>query len=406
MIELELTNDDEKILDGDCGETRKLAMQLLYNFGELKKAQKLIAIKFAQVSDVSYKDNVELIKLLNLFNKRGIRTSIPTYFNYGTTKQSNLKQIGIGESQISANNQVLKLYKNLGVNSVQGGLDGFMEQFVSRNDYFTSSNQFTVISANSQHGARANLEPLAVTLASGILGKSPLYGLYYIENRIPNVIINTDFSFKELEDVDYTLIGYLVGKQANNKIPIFRKSSISPGASEYNLRALAYAMAHTGQISLFHIDEVTPEHRLFQKNGIERKIRIQTEDLTELREKYRAVENPDLVIIGGPPVGPSELIKISRTLNGKKLKPNLQVWLFISGKIMLDSNYKVYTKQIVSVGVRIFYDMDVTTYQFNISKFRTVLTNSIVILRFFNRFPKINTGLGTIQNCITTAISI
>ena len=52
---MELDREDELVLDGEFGETRRMMMEILVALGKVFDAERMIPIRSAQVSGASYK---------------------------------------------------------------------------------------------------------------------------------------------------------------------------------------------------------------------------------------------------------------------------------------------------------------------------------------------------------------
>jgi len=85
----------------------------------------------------------------------------------------------------------------------------------------------------------------------------------------------------KLEDsADFGALGYVVGKQVKNRIPYFR--GINDADSD-QLKALGAAMAASGAVALYHIEDLTPESRLMETQGLE-KLPVTDKDRASWRE--------------------------------------------------------------------------------------------------------------------------
>ena len=81
-LQMFLTNEEEKMFNGEFGEGPQLAIQLLVDVGEFFGAERLIPISSAHVSGVSYLTGGDgLLAQLSLFVQKGCKVAVPTTLN-------------------------------------------------------------------------------------------------------------------------------------------------------------------------------------------------------------------------------------------------------------------------------------------------------------------------------------
>ncbi len=69
-------------------------------------------------------------------------------------------------------------------------------------------------------GARTNRLTAVVDMAAGIAGRVPKFGLHLDENRRGEVLVRIAIESNTLTDADYPAIGYFIGKQVADKVPV------------------------------------------------------------------------------------------------------------------------------------------------------------------------------------------
>ena len=187
-------------------------------------------------------------------------------------------------------------------------------------DHLAWSESSAVSYANSVIGARTNREGGPGALAAALVGKTPCYGLHLDKNRNPHMIIEIMADEKDWGIARYGALGYHTGKLVGNKIPYFR--GIAPDPDQ--MKALGAAMAATGAVALYHIDDITPEAKKNQFNlsGLE-VIRIEPAEIDQLFSDISV----DAVAVGCPHCSPAELIDIARLLKGKIVTKPLFVFV-------------------------------------------------------------------------------
>jgi len=315
-----LTKEEEKILEGEKGEGPAKAMELLLAIGKIYGADKLIPIKSAQIAGVSYKtmgdaglqfvqDFAEIanVKVKAMLNPAGMDL---TEKNYETDdfrgKQSRL----------------VNAYRQMGIEVTCTCTPYLVGNRPGLDDHLAWSESSAVSFANSVLGARTNREGGPSALMAAVIGKTPNYGLHLKENRKPDVV------YEVKDEVPYSLLGYLVGRETRDDIPYFK--GFKP--SEDDLKTLGAAMAATGSVAIYHVEGVTPEAEDFSTKNLE-KIEIEEEDVDGIRKELRTEVRPDVIVIGCPHLSKSEIKELSERLKGKEKKNGPDLYVYTSRRV-------------------------------------------------------------------------
>jgi predicted aconitase len=215
-------------------------------------------------------------------------------------------------------------------------------------EHIAWSESSAVSFANSVIGARTNREGGPSALAAAICGKTPNYGLHRWENRQPSVHIKVEAPLEFSSD--FGALGYYVGKQVKNKIPYF---SGIPSATTDQLKALGAAMAASGAVALYHVDQLTPEADLVETQGLET-MTITEKDIKETYTTLKQGEHPDIVILGCPHASLREIAQVAEKVQGKTLKKPL--WICTSRMMKEAADRMGFTKTIEQAGGHIVAD--------------------------------------------------
>ena len=197
--------------------------------------------------------------------------------------------------------------------------------------------------------ARSNREGGPSALAAAICGVTPNYGLHLDENRQPTIKIN--IKSVELKYMsDFGALGYYVGKQVKNKIPYF--SGIKD-ANTSQLKALGAAMAASGAVALYYIENLTPEAHLMETSGLE-SIDVSNAEVQEVYKTLNCGKEEDIAIFGCPHASMEEIATLAAELEGKTLKK--PVWICTSRMMKEAANRMGFTDIIEQAGGKIVAD--------------------------------------------------
>ena len=338
-----LTKEEEKIFDGEMGEAPKIAIRLLYSLGELGEADRLIPIKSAHISGVSYKNVGE--GGIRFLNKISHKVSVPTSLNPLGFDIENGGPVDIDENFHKKQMEIIEIYKKMGVMDSFTCTPYYYYNEPSFGDHISWAESSAIIYVNSLIGARTNRESGPSALASAIIGKTPDHGLHKDEGRKASIVVNVS---DRLDYTRFAALGLFLGAKLNKKIPVIRGQKSAEGIE---LKALSAALSATSSIPMFHVEGVTKEYRLICESP--EVIEVGKGDIDETIGKNSSQQEPELIAIGCPHLAPEELDYIAKLVKGKrKVGPDL--FLFTSREVKARSGDAVRT--IENFGGKVFSD--------------------------------------------------
>ncbi len=398
-----LTKEEEKILDGEYGEVLRRCMNLLVSLGDIYGAEKLIPIKSAQISGVSYKTIKDIgLEFLEDFSKEDVKVKVYSTLNPAGMDLDIWREIGIDEEFAKKQLRIIEAFKKMDVEigcTCTPYLTGNVPKFGEHISWAESS---AVSFANSVLGAKTNREGGPSALAAAIIGKTPYYGYHLDENRKATHIIELDkdlLSHFKFGESFYGSLGYLVGKIVKNGIPYFENlHKLNPSSD--NLKSLGAAMAASGGIALYHAKNLTAECKVkYVVDDKIEKISIGIEDIKEAYEKLNTTnEEPDLICIGCPHCSLMEIKKIANILKDKKL--NADLWVCCSLHIKAIADRMGYSKIIERAGGKVVKDTCMVVSPIEDLGYKRVATNSGKAAVYLPSFCKSEVIFGDIDEII------
>lgn len=391
VITMYLDAEDERILNGEFGETRQKMMEILVALGRVYDAERLIPITSAQVSGASYKTIGAWG--LSWLQSLDARVAVPTVLNPIGMPREQWQEFGVGEKFARRQQEVLEAYRRLGI-TVECTCTPYYLRITEFGEHMAWSESSAVAYANSVVGARTNREGGPGALAAAIIGKTPYYGLHIVANRRPGVVVDVEGSERGALPADhYGAIGYLAGREVGNRIPIF--TNIRPTRDQ--LKALGAAMAATGAVALFHVDKITPETRIFsfETGGLER-ITIEQKDIEGLFEEIEV----DAVAVGCPHCSADELAELAGLLKGRQTtKP---FYIFAARGVIRDN--RAIVAAIERSGARVIADTCMVVSP-AMDRFRAIMVDSGKALAYVPNMCGALARLGTRAECVEVATS-
>ena len=321
-----LTKREERILEGEEGEGRRLAMELLVAIGEAFEAERLIPITRAHVATSAQEGDTYWAERLA---KGGARCAVRTTTNPPWDYDFFSRIAELTEYEISLLHRTVDAYRRLGAVLSFSCTPYVLDNVPSFGEHVAFSESSAPPYVNSVLGARTNREGSPSALASAVIGKTPYYGLHIDENRRANVVVKVEASMEG--PFSYGLLGIHVGEIVGSGIPYFRGLPRNPSKEE--LVYLGAELATSGSVAMYHIEGVTPEAVLMEEpveSGAE-VIEVGEEDLRDTLERWsESGGRISSVILGCPHYTYEQLVEVARILGGRRIHPDVDLYILTS----------------------------------------------------------------------------
>ena len=351
MINMFLTKKEQEMCDGEAGETIRKSMDILVALGDIYGASKLVDITSAQVSGVSYKTigDAGLEYLEDLARDGSGKATINASLNPPGTDLDNWEKLGFPEYFAIKQNQIVDAYADLGISKTCTCTPYLVGNVPRFRDHVSWSESSAVAYVNSVIGARTNREGGPAALAAAIVGKTPLYGFHLEENRKANLIVDVT---TELNGADFGALGYIIGKVVGSGVPYFKLNNVP---NNNDLKTLGAALASSGSVALYHVEDVTPEADIANKQDVEDIMFISDKEIQETRQNLTTTDKQaDLICLGCPHASLEEIKQVANIVKGKTIKNKL--WICTSVSVKATADRMGYTEIIESAGGNIVCD--------------------------------------------------
>jgi predicted aconitase len=349
---MHLTREEEQMYQGEEGTAVEKCMEILVALGDIYGAEKLVPITSAQISGVSYKTigdaGLEFLKELS----KDAQVRVPSTLNPAGVDLEIWRELGFSEEFTMKQMAIVDTYQKMGVSTTCTCTPYLVGNVPTFGSHIAWSESSAVCYANSVLGARTNREGGPGALSAAICGRTADYGYHLDDGRRPNLLVELDTIVK---GSDFGAVGYIVGNHIGGGIPYFKFKS-SPSTDE--LKWLGAALASSGAVALYHVENTTPESNwakeIILKDKIE-KLSITRTDISETRANLSTTnEKPDLICVGCPHASLEEIRKVAGTVEGLKLQNML--WVCTSISVKAASDRMGYTEIIEKAGGKMVCD--------------------------------------------------
>jgi predicted aconitase len=394
---MNLTKDEEKMLNGEEGYAARKSMEILVALGDIYGAEQLIKIGSVQVAGVSYHNLGDAgLEFLNELAKDG-RVKVLTTLNPAGMDLENWRQLGISEDFAIKQNLVIDAFRRMGIIASCTCTPYLIGNLPRYGEHIAWSESSAVTFANSVIGAKTNREGGPSALAAAFVGKTPCYGLHLDENRVPEVHVHVAASLTKISD--WGALGYCIGKKAENKIPYI--TGIHEGELD-ELKSFCASVVTYGSKPLFYMQGITPGAGVHQPPR--EKITIENADLKEAYDKINdEATDIDLVCVGCPHCSIKEIAELARLIEGKKVSAKTEFWVATSRTAKQLADQRGYTLIIEKAGGKFACDTCMAVAPLK-GRFKSLATTSAKGC-FYSRQNGMATKMGSVEECVEAAVT-
>ena len=210
------------------------------------------------------------------------------------------------------------------------------------------------------------------------------------------------------DDQFFAVLGHLVGKLADEQIPVIDGIVVAP--AEDQLKAFAAAAASSGRVALFHIVGVTPEaptlDAAFLGRAAERTIEITVADLRAARRELTTADGRelDMVILGSPHFSLAEFSLLAPLVEGHHVHPRVK-FLITSSRLMKEHARETgVLEPVVAFGAQITLDTCILASPMLPPEIKTLMTNSAKYAYYAPSLLNTRVTFGSLADCVRSAI--
>ena len=321
---MQLSDKDKAYIDGKNGKAAQQAMSALIQLGEAFDAPDMVDIGYAHIHAgmAMYLGDVELMENLAA---EGAEMAVPASTNIANADMGNWQTTGAPENLARLQQRAEVAHRAMGSSSCFTCTPYWAGHWPTWNMHIASIESGVTIFSNSILGARSNRDGFFAVYA-GITGRYPRFGLHLDDKRLPThgVVVGSGVE----GTADFTALGYAIGTQVTNGIPLITGLRSRPSLDE--LDALGVGMATSGGVAMFILPGVTPPYPDGHRPSAN--IPSFTIGSTDLRAVYEefctGVEDGfDIVHLGCPHASFEEMKHYARLLEGLRVGDGIELWV-------------------------------------------------------------------------------
>lgn len=310
-----LDREEERILQGYEGEAKAKALRVIVKVGEALGASRLIRIKHAHISGVSYENIGDYgLELIESFRGMGAKFSVPTTVNpisYDVDDVSSIPGVKLDKAYVRAQEIILRALSDMGADlelTCTPYYTGVTERYnLKPGDHVAWGESNAVAYANSVLGLRTNREGGPLALMAAIAGRTYYYGMHLDEERRPRISYIVEPSVA-LDEVEAGLLGEVIAELHRDERP---PHVVVAFKGDYSLKEFLAALGTASDIPMAYIEGVTREER---GDEIVRREVISLDEIRRRLEERMPREPVDVIYIGCPHSSLEEVAELARIL--------------------------------------------------------------------------------------------
>jgi len=396
---MNLTREEEKMLNGEFGQGTQSAIELLVAIGDAYDAEQMIPITRAHAASSGQEGDLYFVELLA---NGGAKCRVPTSTNpvYDIKFFHKLYKVPSYEAEVAQ--RVMEAYKRVGAILSWSCIPYLSENIPLFGEAVAFSESSATPYVNSVIGATTNREAAQSALAAGVVGKTPKYGLHIKENRKGTVLIKVEAALKD--SFDYTLLGQFIGKRIGFGIPVLIGIMRRPSTEELiNFCAMSNT---SGAVPMFYIPGFTVEAQTvkeaFQGDKPNDKIIVTDAELKRMWDELQTASGKiDFVMLGCPHYTLKQVAEAAKLLERKKIHRGVSFWICTSATTKTLAKIMGYVDAIENAGGSVVIDTCIDEPCWSMYKDKVGMTDSPKCA-YYRRFKDV--VVAGLEDCVEAAV--
>ena len=407
---IQLSERDRALLEGDLGPAARMATSILVRMAEVVSAREMLDITRAHIDATIYVGDAGL-EFAERVASLGGRVVVPSTLNVSGLDEHHWKEWSVPEDWAAKAHRQMIAYQKMGTIPIWTCAPYQTEYAPKLGEQIAWGESNAIVFANSVLGARTERYPDYLDIAAAIAGRVPAVGLHLEENRRGQLVFDLRSIPQAIASRDdfYPVLGHLVGKLADERIPVLANLNARP--TEDQLKALGAAASSSGSVALFHVVGVTPEaptlNAALHGRSPEETLEVAMDDLKAARRELQTAtgEELDLVVLGSPHFSFEELKRLAPLLEGRERHPRV-TFLVTTSRGMRDLAAAAgLLRTLEEFGGRVTVDTCILATPMLPKSVRRLMTNSGKYALYSPGLLGVEVAYGSLEDCVSSAVT-
>ena len=408
------------MLDGRDGPAVQRAMDLLMRYGRALGAERLV-----ETHNVAASVSATTPFMRDFARQRGgmdavfsefsldsdVVVEIPKVKTFTTHLQlgfdpHNAERMGVDEQTVAFYKKGEAYITGLGVQAANTCTPYQVGNIPTRGEHCAWMESSAVIYCNAVIGAKTNTEGRESVGAAMLTGRIPYWGYHIDANRRGTHLVQLETAVEST--AEWGLLGYWIGEQVQDRVPVVQGIGKLPNLPR--LKHFGAAAASSGGVEMFHLVGVTPEaptvEAAFGGLAPAHHLIYTAREQRDAYEKLNVTARDtkvDYVMLGCPHYTIEQLWEVSRLLEGRKIHPDCELWIFTPMAIKSLADRTGCTKIIEEAGGHILTDSCSAMSRAAPKGTRVVALDSAKQAHYLPAILGIQAWFGSVDECVDAA---
>ncbi|HCH33698.1 MAG TPA: hypothetical protein DE045_12210 [Oceanospirillaceae bacterium] len=402
--QLDLTDTDQNMLQGQQGKALKVAMEVLCRIAAAQGAKSLIDVSRAHIDGclLAHDANLDFAEMML---SMGAKIRIPTTINAISVDREHWQTQGVPPDFGHKASRLADAYVTMGARPTFTCAPYLLEEPPRYGEDIGWSESNAVIFANSVLGARSVKHPDYLDLFIAMTGRAPKTGVYLDQNRAAQRVVHIDVP-THYDDALWPMLGWLTGVKSPDRIPVITGLE-HHSITQDDLKALCAAFGTTSAAPMLHVRGHTPEGDIAPTLGADRFV-IGVIDLKQVWHKFNAAgAQIDLVAIGSPHASLTECRSLADLLAGQRCHVATNTIVTVGRHVLEQAQAEGIVAQLKDAGVQVIPDVcwcSITEPVFPTSA-KTLMTNSGKYSHYAKGLSGRDVRFGSLAACAQAALT-
>jgi predicted aconitase len=411
--EMKLNAEEEAMLNGEQGEPRRWAMEHMMRVGRFFDAEDFVEVTQAHImadTESLGEAGVEFLEGIAACPPAERQVRIPMITDPRGIDFCHYQRLRQTELMASLEQRAIDAFEAMGILMTNTCINYQTIMPPVRGEHLAFGDTGVVIYCNSVLGAYSNFEGGPSSLAAGLTGRTPRYGLHLDNNRRATRRFRVDCELRSLSD--WGALGGILGARTGSywEVPVIEGIDSQPGSDE--MKHMGAAMASFGSVPLFHLVGITPEAPTLETVCDPDNLVAETitaSDLDAFFTRYGGKgEKVDVVVFSAPQLSLLEMQSLAELLDDKHLHPDTSLLACTSPVVAADARRLGLVERIEASGALVLEGM--CFYQSyaremgEANGWKRLMTNSVKLTNIIGGYGYEPT-LSNMENCVASAIA-
>lgn len=407
--ELQLTQQDERMLAGEEGPAAALAMSILTRMAAVRGAQRMLDIEGAHIDSTLYMGEATL-EFAERLAQMDAQVCVPTTLNVSGVDVQGWREWAVPAEWAKKARRQMVAYESMGAQPTWTCAPYQTAAKPSFGQQIAWGESNAIVFANSVLGARTERYPDLLDICAAITGRVPAVGLHLEHNRAGQILFRLEGIASELQSADsfYPVLGHLIGGICGESIPVIDGLAVEP--REDQLKALGAAAASSGAVALFHLVGVTPEaptvEAALQGRGPQR---VEVIDKERMRQAWRELTTHsgaalDMVVLGSPHFSLQEFAQLAPLLKGESCHDEVRFLVTSSRAMAALAEQAGHLQALRDFGGQVTLDTCILTTPMLPDEIQILMTNSAKYAYYAPGLLDTQVVFGSLQDCVRSAV--